>query len=140
MPQVDISFTAVFAAAIASMIVGMVWYNPKVLGKKWMEGMGFTSEDLNKQRGRGMGKFYFGAFVGALLMAYVLAYFLKVLIAVDFFGAFQTAFWVWLGFIATALFGQVLWEAKPLKVYLINAGYQLVNLFVMAMVLVFWPW
>ncbi|MBI2024215.1 DUF1761 domain-containing protein [Candidatus Giovannonibacteria bacterium] len=140
MPQFDVNFTAVLVAAIVSMIAGMVWYNPKLFGKSWMEGMGFTPDYMNKQQERGMGKYYFMSFIGSILTAYILAYFIKVLVAVDFFGAFQTAFWIWLGFIATTLFGQILWDGKTAKVYFINAGYQLVNLFAMALVLVFWPW
>jgi hypothetical protein len=35
-------------AAIIPMIMGMIWYNPKLFGKAWMESIGATQESLQK--------------------------------------------------------------------------------------------
>ena len=71
-------------------------------------------------------------------MAFVLAHFSNVWGATGVAGAWQLAFWIWLGFIATVMLGSVLWQGKPWKLYILNVAYQLVSLFAMAVVVVMW--
>lgn len=42
------NFIAVLVAALATLIVGFVWYNPKVFGTIWMRESGMTEEDAKK--------------------------------------------------------------------------------------------
>lgn len=42
------NFIALFVAAIVTLIVGFIWYNPKVFGKIWMRENNLTEEDLKK--------------------------------------------------------------------------------------------
>lgn len=42
MPQMN--WLAILVAAICPLIVGFVWYNPKVFGNAWMNATGMTSE------------------------------------------------------------------------------------------------
>ncbi|MBI3026774.1 DUF1761 domain-containing protein, partial [Candidatus Woesearchaeota archaeon] len=47
-------------------------------------------------------------------------------------------FWVWIGFLATTQIGMVLWEGKPIKLYIINTLHYLVVLAVMSAILAVW--
>ncbi len=40
------NFWIIFVAALVPLFVGFIWYNPKVLGKKWMEAAGMTEEKM----------------------------------------------------------------------------------------------
>ena len=40
------NFPILFGVALVPLFVGMVWYNPKVLGNAWMEACGFTEDQL----------------------------------------------------------------------------------------------
>ena len=77
-------------------------------------------------------------FISMLVMAYVLAHVVAFAQAATFADALMAGFWTWLGFIATVLLGTVLWEGKPVKLYLINVSHYLVVLLVMASILVMW--
>lgn len=136
--DISINSWAVLAAAIVNMVVGMIWYSPSVFGKVWMSCMGLTPQRMEELKKRGMGKIYVASFVTALLMSYVLAHFVKIWAVEDIGGAFQLAFWSWLGFVATVSLGSVLWEGKSLKLYFLNVSYQLVSIFVMAVILAIW--
>ncbi len=35
---------AIFTAALIPMVLGFIWYNPKVLGTAWMQASGMTEE------------------------------------------------------------------------------------------------
>lgn len=138
LPNIDVNYLSVLIAAVAAMVIGFLWYGP-IFGKAWMKEMKFSEADKKKAKQKGMGKYYFINFVGALVTAYVLAHFIGFLALSSFSDAFQLAFWTWLGFFAAAtLLGGVLWEGKSWKLFLINAGYWLVNLIVMGWILVRW--
>ena len=100
---------------------------------------GRSMKDVGKAKQRGMGKLYLMAFIGALVMAYVLAHFVQYLEVDSVVGVIQLVFWLWLGLIATVSLGVVLWEGKPWGLYVLNVVYQLISLIVMGVVLVLWP-
>lgn len=139
--KVPINHWAVLVAAVVSMVLGGIWYGP-IFGKIWTELSGFTKEKMDEARARGMGKSYAGAFIGSLLMSYVLAH------AIVFAGAYMkmrgigaglmSGFWNWVGFIAPVTLGTVLWEGKPWKLWFINNGYNLLSLLIMGIILSLW--
>ncbi|MEK7554653.1 MAG: DUF1761 domain-containing protein [Patescibacteria group bacterium] len=133
----DINYLAVFASAVASMAIGFLWYGP-VFGKQWIAMMGFTKEQMDAAKSKGMTKSYVIALIGSLVTAYVLAHFVVYTGAVNITGGLQTGFWVWLGFVATVALGSVLWEGKSWKLYGLNMSYQLVNLLVIGVILAVW--
>ncbi len=60
------SYVAILAGAIMVMILGWIWFHPKVLGQSWMRGAGLTEADMKDANPIMM--------VGALLMAGVIAW------------------------------------------------------------------
>ena len=136
MQDITINYLVVFVATIASYVVGALWYGP-LFGKTWMKLMGFTPESMKSMKLTASQVMSLG-FVTTLVTVFVLAHFAVVFGAEGVVGAFQLAFWVWLGFIATTLAGSVLWEGKSTKLYAFNIAYQFVSIFVAALVLVLW--
>lgn len=136
-PNVDINYLAVLVAAVASFVIGMIWYSPALFGKAWMKAGGMTEKSMKAHK-KNMGMKVFVSIVASLIMASVLAHFIKYLTATTFAEGMQTGFWLWLGFIATISLGSVLWENKSVKFYLINAGFRLVELLVMGGILAVW--
>src|SRR5688500_11851382 len=62
-------FLIVFAAALVPMIVGFIWYNPRVFGKAWMKASGMTEE---KMKGGNMVKIFGMTFVFSLMIAVIM--------------------------------------------------------------------
>jgi hypothetical protein len=131
--EVNVNWLAVLVCGVVHMIIGMIWYNPKVLGSKWMKLSGHK-----KMGGKNMGMTYLVAFIGALLTSFVLAHFIAYIGANTFVLGMQAGFWAWLGFMATAMLGMVLWEGKPVKLYIIIAGYHLVTMLITGGILAAW--
>ncbi|MBI4173471.1 MAG: DUF1761 domain-containing protein [Candidatus Aenigmarchaeota archaeon] len=136
-PVVEINYVAVLVSAIIGYAVGMVWYTV-LFGKEWAKLMGFDQKKMAEAKKKGMAKQYAIGFVGTLVMSLVLAHVLKYSQASSVTEAAMGGFWMWLGFIATVLLGTVLWEGKPVKLYLINSLHYLAALVVMAEILVLW--
>jgi hypothetical protein len=49
-------------------------------------------------------------------------------------GGVKTAFWLWLGFVATVSVGGVLWKEEPWTLYLLNVAHWLVVMLVMGII------
>ena len=135
--QVSINYLAVLVAAIASMVIGFIWYGP-LFGKMWMRMMGFDKKKMDEAKKKGMGKTYALAFLTSLIMSYVLAHFVSYLQAMTIADGAILGFWLWIGFFATTQLGMVMWEGKPVKLYILNTLHYLVTLIVMASILAVW--
>ena len=61
------NFLFIVIAALVPMIVGFIWYNPKVLGSIWMKESGMTQE---KVEGGNMPLIFGLSFVFAILLAF----------------------------------------------------------------------
>ena len=136
MYTLDINFVGVILAAIASQALGMIWYSSFGFGKTWMKLAGVQPDFKPK----GMGRSYFLSFLAAIIMAYVLALFIVNSPPANISSAIQLAFWVWLGFVATTNISEYLFspQPKPMGLFALNAGYHLVSLIVMGIVLSIW--
>ena len=135
--QVSVNYLAVLAAAIASMVIGSIWYGP-LFGKMWMKMMNFDNKKMQEMKKKGMGKAYALTFVTSLIMGYVLAHFVGYVQATTIVDGIVLGFWLWIGFFATTQLGVVLWEGKPVKLYMIKTLNELVTLAVMGAILAVW--
>ncbi len=141
--EIPINYLAVLACAVSAMVLGFLWYGP-LFGKAWMKemGMNMPSPEEMKAMQKKMTKSYILMFIGALVMAYVLAH--NVVMGSAFFDmqgvgiGLQAGFWNWLGIAAPVLMGAVLWEKKTRKWFMITAGYYLVLMLIMGALLGGW--
>lgn len=63
----ELNILAIVVASIVPMVVGFVWYNPKVLGTAWMKASGMTEEKIKS----GNMAVIFGV---SLLLSFLLAF------------------------------------------------------------------
>ena len=133
----DINFLAVGLAAVLTFVLGALWYSPLLFAKPWMAAHGYTEEHV-KEMQAGAGKLYGISFVCWFVMATVLA------LIGEHFGEnvpamLHTGLLLWIGFSATTGLTTNLFSDKPIKLWLIDAGYQVVSVTLMAVVLGLWP-
>lgn len=142
MVAVPVNYLAVILAAVASMVLGFLWYGP-VFGKQWMALSGINPGNMDPAKKAQMNKLYAMAFVGSLVMAYVTSHALVFASSytetTGVSAGLMVGFWNWLGFIAPVTLGGVLWENKSWKLWGFNNAYHLVNLLLMGVILALWP-
>lgn len=136
--DISINYLAILGAGMSSMIIGALWYSPYLFGNIWRKLSGMTDEKIEQAKSQSTGKLYAINFIATLIMSFVLAHFAKIWEAESIYDSWRLAFLLWLGFIVTTALGSVLWEKKPVRLYLINVAYYLIALFVMAIILVLW--
>jgi hypothetical protein len=128
-----LNFWAILVAALSTFVLGGIWYSPAAFGKAWMKENGLTEEDLKKGS---MTKIFGLAFVLGLVSAVNLAMFLGPDADVTF-GAFA-GFAAGFGWVATFVGTHYLFERKSFKLFLINAGYSIVALTIMGVIIGAW--
>ncbi|WP_106791110.1 DUF1761 domain-containing protein [Aquimarina sp. Aq78] len=65
----EFNFLITALAALIPMILGFIWYNPKVFGTAWMNACGFTEEDL---KGGNMALIFILSYVFSFFLAFIL--------------------------------------------------------------------
>jgi hypothetical protein len=127
-----INLLAVAVAAIAGFPLGALWYGP-LFGKAWMAETGITKERAQQAN---MAKIYGTTLVLNLVIAASLAMFIGPTPNLQFglFAGFMAGF----TYVAAAFGISYLFEFRSLKLWAINAGFQVVVFTVMGAILGAW--
>jgi hypothetical protein len=141
MHLMGINLWSVLVAAVATMVLGFLWYSPLLFARPWMVLMGYDPEDKAKlaEMQQGAGKMYALSFLASLVSALVLAKIIIITTVSSALYGMKIGFAVWLGFVTTVQLTSVLFAKQPTKLYLINTGYQLVCYLAMGAILAVWP-
>ncbi len=126
---------AVVVAAVLHFFLGGGWF--MLLQKQWLAGIGKTSEQLMAS---GMPNWfpYVVTVVANLVMAYVLGWLIVATGPQTVMRGLKVAAMVWAGFVASAFATEYAFEARSLQIFGINAGYPLVGMLIMGVVLGAW--
>ena len=131
MPEVN--YLAVIAAAVATFLLGGLWYSPALFGKAWQREAGVTEE---RMKSANMTLIFGLTFVLSLVAAWVFALFLgpRPPLALGLGAGFSAGLcWV------AASFGiNYLFERKSLKLWLINGGYHTLQFTIVGLILALW--
>lgn len=129
-----VSLLAILAAGVANLILGSIWYHPRVFGTAWARLLNVSPEMA--ERGKKRTLMYSGAaLVAGMLAAFVLGQFATAWGIDDWAGATRLALWSWAGFVVPTSLGTVLWEHRPFKLYLINIGYWFASFIIISLIL-----
>ena len=131
MPEVN--YLAVIAAAIATFVLGGLWYSPALFGKVWQREAGVTEE---KMKTANMTLIFGLTFVLSLIAAWVFALFLgpRPPMALGLGAGFSAG----LCWVAASLGINYLFERKSLKLWLINGGYHTLQFTIIGLILALW--
>lgn len=135
--DVDVNYLAVLLAALSTIVVGGIWYSQSVFGTAWAK---LAKVDMKrKPKQSEMVWLMSSTFVASLVTAYILAY-VAFLSNQFFFNSFlqdtlATAFWLWLGFTAVRVYVHDAFEGRRKKLTVMTAGYELVTVMVMALII-----
>jgi hypothetical protein len=142
MHHLHFNHMAILVTALYQWILGALWYS-LFFAKPWMALTGHQKGSRPKAAAIGM----FSSFIGGLILSLILAHVviwsgaatMRTTGASEAFGcgAF-IGFICWLGFIATPLFAETIYEQRPFKLLAINLGYWLIALTVSGALLAVW--
>lgn len=131
----EINIWAVLLATLSSMVVGSVWYTPKVFGNYWMRVAKVTPSGDAKDAVKPILITLVVSFVSAAVLAGAAA------ISQHFYGGnflantLVTAVILWAGFTAARFITHDAFEGRPAGLTVLNCAHELVTLAVMALII-----
>lgn len=125
----------VIVSALVASAIGAAWYSPLLFGRSWMRLAGIVPDSSRRPS---LAPLVAGSVVLWLIAAYVLGHVLAAMAALVAAQGAEGGFWMWLGFVVPFGMMKVLYERRPLRLFLIDAGYFLVALLAMGAILAAW--
>jgi hypothetical protein len=134
----DVNIWAVLVAAVASMVVGTIWYGP-LFGKIYINAMGWgnNTPEQSQAKMKEMRLSYLWQFIASIVMFYVFASIMAWLNHDGVKHGIVDALWVWVGFIVPLKFGDVLWGGKK-TLFWLGIGGNLITLIVGGIIIGAW--
>lgn len=133
--MVDINPLAVVLGTVGYMVLGALWYGP-LFGSAWMRSMGYEGPDDVEGEDSTTG--YALTTVGSLVATVALAVLIDWVGAVDWQTGLAVGALAGVGFVATTALQAVPFEGRPWPTYLLNAGYNVVALAGIGVLLAVW--
>jgi hypothetical protein len=123
-----VNLWAVLVCAVATMLVGFLWYSPALFANPWMRLMGYDPNDKARiaEMQKSAGPSYGMSFIASILSSLVLAKIIMIANVTTPLYGMKIALAIWLGFVTTVQLTNSLFMKQPAKLYMINTGYQLV--------------
>ena len=134
----DINYWAVIVATLSTLVIGSVWYTPKVFGNAWMRLAKVDPDNAGNAA---------GPIVVTVIVSFISAWVLAgaTYIAWEFYdgsflwAAVATALLLWLGFTAARFVTHDAFEGRPPALTALNVAHELVTFLVMAVIIGIWP-
>jgi hypothetical protein len=135
-----VNLWAVLVSAVATMVLGFVWYSPALFANPWMRLMGYDPNDKAKvaEMQKTAGPSYALSLIASIVTAFALGKLIGVTGAMTAIDGLKIGLVVWLGFVTTVQLTNALFSRQRNKLYLINTGYQLVCYLAMGAILGAW--
>jgi hypothetical protein len=130
----NVNGLAVLVSAVASLVVGFVWFSKPLFEGAWLAGIGRTREQVAAAPPT---RFVI-AFIAAVLEAYILAALLNITGGASLSTGILMAVVLWVSFVATTTAASYAFAGRGLRVWMIEAGNHLVTLLVMGAILGLW--
>jgi len=129
-----VNYLAVVVAAVVALVIGFIWYSPRVFGNRWMAYLGTTQAQLGNPGPTGM----LVGVVASLINAWALA-----VLALNLGGKSVTdgillGVLAWLGFMATITAAQISFEKKSWGLWVLNNAHNLLVQVIMAAIVTAW--
>ena len=135
----EINYWAVLLATASSMIVGSIWYAPKVFGTRWSK---LANVDMDKPAASAT-----MAIITTVIVSFITAWVLAGATAIAwhfyegsfFVSALFTAVALWAGFTAARFITHDAFEGRPTALTTMNIAHELVTVAVMGVIIGVWP-
>ncbi|KKR06115.1 MAG: hypothetical protein UT34_C0001G0155 [candidate division WS6 bacterium GW2011_GWF2_39_15] len=127
----EFNLLAVLLSGVGSMLLGFLWYGP-LFSKIWMKESHLSEDDVKGGPGTG----YLLTFIAALFMAAITSLLISRLAVTEVMDGLVIGLLIGLGYIATSFASNYIFGQKTLKLYFIDAGYQVVNVLLATIVII----
>jgi len=135
----EINYIAVVLATLSSMVIGSIWYTPRVFGNYWMKQTGVNPSGNSRDA--------VIPIIVTLLVSFITAWVLAgaAYISWEFYGgsflvnSLFTAAILWAGFTAARFVTHDAFDKRPSGLTILNIAHEFVTVLVMGLIIGVWP-
>jgi len=135
----EINYWAVILATLSSMVVGSVWYTPRVFGNYWMKAANITPSGEARDAIRPI--------VVTVVVSFITSWVLAgaAFISWDFYGgsffvnSLLTGIILWAGFTAARFITHDAFDGRPAGLTVLNVAHEFVTIVIMSIIIGVWP-
>ncbi|NYF23913.1 DUF1761 domain-containing protein [Sporosarcina sp. JAI121] len=128
----QISILAIILAVVANMIIGALWYSPLLFANIWMKSLGKTPEELHTSNANiGYGLTTLAGIITAIILSLVIS----MLDSVTIGGGALIGFLAGAGIASARELSPTFFEGRKYTLFFISAGYHIVSLTAMGMII-----
>lgn len=135
----DINYIAVVLATLSSMVVGSIWYTPKVFGNYWMSAAKVTPSGNARDAIAPIALTVVVSFVTAWVLAGAAFISWKFYGGSFFSNSVITGLILWAGFTAARFATHDAFDKRPTGLTVLNISHELVTIVIMALIIGVWP-
>ena len=129
----DLNWLAIVVAALVFFAVGAVWYQPKVMGSRWMKAI-----EVDPSKAAPNPWIFIGTFVAYLLMAMVLAMLAQGMGASSFGDGLVLGLYTGVVFVGAQAWVNASYEGRSMNLVLVNGGVGVIGHVLMAVIVTLW--
>ena len=128
----QLNILAIVLAVIANMIIGALWYSPVLFSNIWIKSLGKSMEDIHESNPN-IGYAY--TTVAGIISAIVLSLFIGMLDTITIGSGALIGFLAGVGIASARELSPTFFEGRKYTLFFISAGYHIVSLTVMGMII-----
>jgi hypothetical protein len=129
----ELNYLAIIVATIVYFMLGAVWYSPLMFGKSWASMQNIKMDDKSRLPIMLSITFVLNIIVSVAMMLLV-----KITFINELLGGLKLGLLAGVGFSATTIGITFLYESRPFKIYLIDAGYHIAGIVIVGGILSVW--
>ncbi len=137
----EINYWTVLLATLSTMVVGSVWYTPKVFGTRWAK---LAKVDLDADKTPLQA---WMPIIVTVIVSFITAWVFAGAVTIAwhfyegsyFWSAIVTGVLLWAGFTAARFITHDAFEGRPTSLTVLNIAHELVTVLVMAIIIGVWP-
>ena len=130
----SVNWLGVIVCVVLNVVVGFIWYHPKVFFNAWWKGIGKSESDQTNPSP----VLYLWTFLAAFVEGVFVSILLTTMGSTTLASGLLAGFMIWLGFVATTNLVNNLFAGRGWTVWAIEAGNHLVYLLITGAVLSVW--
>jgi hypothetical protein len=131
----EINWIAILVGTIGYFFLGALWYS-FLFKNQWLEYTGVNTADPNVKKG--MAAIMFGSFVMMFITSLAIAILAERMGVWGWMGGLKLGLLTGGGFAFTSMAINMLYEKKPVGLYFVNGGYQLLGNIIAAIIICCW--
>ncbi len=129
----DLNWLAILVAAVAFFAVGALWYQPKVMGARWMKAAGVDPSKASPNPG-----IFVGTLIAYFLMAMVLAMIARGIGGSSFGDGLVLGLVTGVVFVGAQAWVNVTFEGRSMDLVLVNGGIGVFGHVIMGVIVTVW--